>query len=104
MRALFFGVGVVLLVLAGGTAVAQILSLITIGQYEPIAVGSVWFSLHGNSLVGFQAIVEKSLSPSMWPPIAYVIQLPAWLVLAIPGLILILAARPRSKGVGLSSR
>ncbi len=104
MRTAFFSLGVILLVLAGGTAVAQILSVITLGYFEPIAIGSIWYSLDGNSLVGFQAIVEKSLAPSLWPPIAYVLQAPAFLVLAIPGLILMLVARPRSRGAGFVSR
>lgn len=70
------------------------------GLYELVtqaaqSLGSIWFRIHGNSLVGFQALIEKRISPTAWPPIQALLTWPAWLVLITPGLILALLCWPR---------
>src|SRR5918994_5482012 len=83
------GLGLVLLLLAAASALAEIVMLAR-GAPSMISLGWLWFQIHGNSLVGFQALIEKSISPAVWPPIQYVLTLPAWLVLGIPGVLLAL--------------
>ena len=76
-------IGFVLLLRAAASALAGVV----IGTDVPhgtLSVGWLWFQLHGNSLVGFQALIEKGLGPQVWPPIQAVLAAPAWLVLGVP--------------------
>jgi hypothetical protein len=84
--------GFVLLLLAAASALAEIIMLAQ-GAPGTISLGWIWFQIHGNSLVGFQALIEKSISPAVWQPIQYLLTLPAWLVLGIPGVIFGLSCR-----------
>jgi hypothetical protein len=88
-------VGSVLLLLAAASALAGIV-MAAQGARGPLSLGWLWFQIHGNSLVGFQALVEKSVSPAAWPPIQSLLTWPAWLVLGVPGVLLGLCClRPR---------
>jgi hypothetical protein len=98
VRRFGFGFGLALVVIAAATAVAQLFSLLAHGSYTPIALGSIWYSAHANSLVGFQALVEKQLWPALWPAILWLLQLPAWLVTGILGALLLVACRRRGRG------
>jgi hypothetical protein len=89
MRGFGFWLGVILL--AGG-ALAGLYELAT---HATQSLGSIWFQIHANSLVGFQALIEKRISPMVWPPIQALLIWPAWLVLIPPGLILALLCWPR---------
>ena len=90
--------GLVLLVFAAATAVAQLLSLVTGAVAPPVTLGSLWAAVSANSLVGFQALVEQSLSPSLWPPILWLLLLPAWAPVGLLGLLLLLVGRGRGHG------
>jgi hypothetical protein len=92
MKKLGCGLGFVLLLLAAASALAEIVTVARGGQ-GLISLGWIWFQIHGNSLVGFQALIEKSISPAVWQPVQYLLTLPAWLVLGIPGVILGLCCR-----------
>jgi hypothetical protein len=98
VRRFGFGLGLVLATLAAAVAVAQLFSLLARGGYAPITLGTLWYNVHANSLVGFQALIEKSLSPALWPPILWLLGLPAWLLLGAIGAVLLLTARPRRRG------
>ena len=100
MRRLGYIIGLGLLILAGASLVAQLLALWASDTYRPISIGSMWFSLHGNSLVGFQAVVESTLGTVVWTPIQFVLTLPAWISLAVPGALLAFLCRPRQRGLG----
>jgi len=100
MRRLGYIIGLGLLILAGASLVAQLLALWASDTYRPISIGSMWFSLHGNSLVGFQAVVERTLGTVVWTPIQFVLTLPAWISLAVPGALLAFLCRPRQRGLG----
>lgn len=93
MRRLGYGIGFVLLLLAAATLVAQLFSFLAQGGYQPIALGSIWYEVHANSLVGFQALIEQRVSPAVWPPIQWLLGLPAWLVLGVLGAVLFFACR-----------
>lgn len=98
MKRFFFGLGLMLVIVAAATAVAQLLSYLAQGAYQPIALRSIWDTMHAGSLEGFQAVVEQSISPGAWPPLLWLLELPAWLVLGVVGLLLVLAGRRRGRG------
>lgn len=98
MRSFLFGLGVTLLIGAGACAVAEVMHLTMGASYQRVSLGSIWFGINGNSLVGFQALIEKSISPMVWAPIQLVLTVHAWLVLAPIGLILVLTCRQRNRG------
>ena len=100
MRRLGYVIGFVLLIVAAAAAVAQILYLVTGDTYRPVSMGSMWYAVNGNSLVGFQALIEKNLGSMVWAPIQFLLTLPAWISLAVPGLLLVLLCRPRERNFG----
>lgn len=98
MRGFFYVLGIILLLAAGGCAVAELLHMTAGTGYRPVSLGSIWFNIHGNSLVGFQALIEKQVSPAVWGPIQFILEIPAWLILAPLGLVLAIACKPRPRG------
>jgi hypothetical protein len=88
-------VGVVLLLLAAASALVGI--VMAQAAPGPISLGWLWFQIHGNSLVGFQALIEKGVSPAAWPPIQSLLTWPLWLVLGVPGVLLALCCLRRRR-------
>jgi hypothetical protein len=97
MRKFGYWLGVGLLVAGAAAAVAEFLTTLQ-GAPATLSIGAMWFRIHANSLVGFQALIEKGVSPAVWPPIQWLLTLPTWLVLAPPGLLLVLLCRNRMRG------
>ncbi len=61
-----------------------------LGMYRFAAIGAIWAEIHANSLVGFGAVVEKSISPELWSEVLVpLLSQPAWLVLGAPGALLV---------------
>ncbi len=61
-------------------------ALAALAMYQFAAVGAIWADIHANSLVGFGAVVEKSISPELWSEVLVpLLSQPAWLVLGAPG-------------------
>ena len=89
MKRTWCGLGIVLLLLAAASALAGSVMLAE-GARGGFSLGSLWYQIHGNSLVGFQALIEKGVSPAVWPPIQSLLTWPSWLVLGIPGVLLAL--------------
>jgi hypothetical protein len=89
MKKLGCGLGFVLLLLAAASALAEIVMLAR-GSHTVISIGWLWFQIDGNSLVGFQALIEKGVNPALWPPIQAVLTWTVWLALGIPGVLLAL--------------
>ena len=100
MRQVGYVIGLAFLILAGASLVAQLFAVWGSGAYRPISIGSIWYSLNGNSLVGFQGLIERNLGAMVWAPIQFVLTMPAWLSLAVPGAILALLCRPQQRGLG----
>jgi hypothetical protein len=96
MRTFCSWCGVGLLIAGAAVALAEILTVVQ-GAPATLSPGAIWFKIHGNSLVGFQALIEKGPLPSLWLPIQYLLTLPTWLILVPPGLVLVLACRTRSR-------
>ncbi len=97
MRQLGHALGTLLLLLAASAAVAQLLMVWATGGFEAVSLGRIWYNIHANSLVGFQALVESSLGPWAWGPVRFLLGIPAFIVLAVPGFLLWLAGRGRSR-------
>jgi hypothetical protein len=99
VRRFGYGLGLALAVLAAAALVAQLFSLLAHGGYVPVSLGSVWYGVHANSLVGLQALIENRLAPAAWPPVFWLLQLPAWLVAGVLAAVLLLACgRRRGRG------
>ena len=96
MRTICAWCGVILLVIGAAAALAELLTLVQ-GAPATLSPGAIWFRLHANSLVGFQGLIERGLSPLIWPPIQWLLTLPTWLVLVPPGLLLVLVCRDRRR-------
>jgi hypothetical protein len=90
--------GVLFIIFAGACIVAEILHLVVGDGYSPVAIGEIWYAIDGNSLVGFQALIEKSISPYLWTPIQSLLSWPGWLVAGVPALLLMISCRPRPRG------
>ncbi len=100
MRQLARGLGLVLLVLGAAAAVAEVLMLVASGGESRISVGTIWYALAANSLVGFQAAVERTGGELGRDLALGALALPAWLVLGALGLALRLLGRPERRGLG----
>ena len=96
MRRFGYWLGVGLLVASAAAAVAELFTMLQ-GAPARLSIGAIWFRIHANSLVGFQALIEKQLSPVLWPPIQWLLTVPAWLVLVPPGVLLVLLFRDRGR-------
>jgi hypothetical protein len=91
-------IGYVLL-LAGIAALgAEIYRSLEAGHWVLLPFGEIWATIDIESLNIVQAGLERHVHPLLWDPVLLSIVLaPAWLVLGLPGLILILIARQRRR-------
>lgn len=104
MRRVGFGLGIGLAVFAAATLVAQLFSYLAQGGYVPVSLAAIWDAIHADSLAGLRGLVEQRLAPALWPPLAWLLGLPAWLVLGVAAGLLLLACRPRRRGYELGGR
>lgn len=87
--------GWVLILAAVAVLGADALAALDSGQFAPRPMGQLWFQLDPGSLNLMQAVVQRYLHPSIWDPgIVSVLLLPAFVVLAVPGVLLALLCRP----------
>lgn len=60
----------------------------------------VWSAVHQNSLAALQPLIERP-APWLWDPVAVtILQQPAWLVLAVIGILLIVIGRKKKPLIG----
>lgn len=80
----------ILVALFGGLAllffVLDALGYSMSGVWQMTALGQRWFEFHKNSLLLIQPAIERHLSPALWPPIAWTLTKPAWLVALVPAI------------------
>ena len=70
------------------------------GGYRLISGGELWFMFDGNSLVGFQALIEKQIAPWLWSDIVLpVLRGPAWAIPLVPAALLLLLSRRRHRKI-----
>ena len=66
------------------------------GGYRLIPGGELWARADANSLVGFQALIEKGVAPWLWSDIVLPVLLgPAWAIPLVPALLLLLLGARR---------
>ena len=100
MQRLAFWLGTGLLLAGAAAAVAEVLTLVASGGASRVSLGGVWYALSANSLVGFQAAVERHLGEPAGNVLVALLALPAWLVLGLLGLALRLLGRGGRRGFG----
>ena len=62
------------------------------------ALGEHWFKLHPASLNTAQAAVERHVNPTLWDPVIItILQMPAWAVFGVLGLLLYIGGRKRKR-------
>ena len=93
-------VGVVLGLVFFAALGHEIYGAATGSGYRLISGGELWFRFDGNSLVGFQALIEKNIAPWLWSDIVLpVLRGPAWAIPLVPAaLLLLLTWRRRQYG------
>lgn len=96
MKQYGYWLGVGLLVAGSAAALAELFTILQ-GAPSTLGLGEIWFRIHANSLVGFQAMIEQRLSPVVWTPIQWLLALPAWLLLVPPGLALVFLCRDKAR-------
>jgi hypothetical protein len=97
MRTFGYGLGLALVLAGAAVGVAELFTIVQ-GAPSTLSLGAMWYRLHANSLVGFQALIENGLSPALWPPVQVLLTVPAWLLLVPLGLLLLVLCRPRGAG------
>lgn len=100
MRQVARWLGLALLVLGAAAAVAEVLTMVASGGASRVSLGAVWYALGANSLVGFQAAVERAGGEIGQQILLALLALPAWLVLGLLGAALWLLGRPSGRGLG----
>jgi hypothetical protein len=96
MRSFGYWLGVVLLIAGAAAALADLVAVAR-GAPTIFSPGAIWFRINANSLVGFQALIEKGPLPWLWPPVQELLILPTWLILVPPGALLVFACRGGSR-------
>jgi hypothetical protein len=91
-------VGWLLIALALMAAGAEAVASLRAGEWQPMALGQLWYDLDRGSLNLMQSVVQRNLHPAIWDPgVIAVLQWPAWLVALIPAAILLVLTR-RQRG------
>ena len=68
------------------------------GSYELFSFGEAWYLVHSESLNMLQAGVQRHVAPWIWDLILLpILTLPLWVVLAVPALLLLWMAKPRTR-------
>ncbi len=61
-------------------------------------LGQLWFEIDNGSLNLVQAVIQRYIFPELWDPvIVSMLLLPAWLVFAIPAIVLTVLFRRRKQ-------
>jgi len=84
-----------LLILAAVAAFGRdVFGWLDTGQWDSKLVGELWYELHRDSLQLLQPAIERYVLPALWSYVIFPILLaPAWLVFAVPGIVLLLLPR-----------
>jgi hypothetical protein len=91
MRIVVRLVGLVLLAVALWAGVIQFHLWAETGRFIPLALGQMWFDRDPSSLNLAQAVIERYVWPPLWDPVILtVLRWPAWAVMGLPALILLI--------------
>ena len=73
------------------------LALLELGTFDPTPLGQVWADIHRDSLLLLEPGIVRHVHPALWEWIVFpLLQTPAALIFAIPGVALALAARSQT--------
>ena len=68
------------------------------GDYHIVAFGELWYGISPGSLNLVQAGVQRHFNPALWDDaLRPILLLPAWAVLGVPGVLLLLLVRRRAR-------
>jgi len=82
-------IGWILVLAAIAILAGDIIAWINEGTLTFVAAGELWFTWHDSSLNLIQAVTQRYVLPQLWDPVLVTVLLwPAFLVVAVPGLIL----------------
>jgi hypothetical protein len=66
------------------------------GTWRMIPTGQRWYDINRSSLLLIQPAIERHVARWLWSPvITTILQWPAWAVLGVPGIVLLLIGRRR---------
>ncbi len=92
-------IGWLLIVLAVATAGHEGITSLDAGAYDILAFGELWAKIDIASLNLVQAVVQRHIWPFLWDGVILnLLLLPAWAVLSVPGIVMVLAFRVRGGG------
>ncbi len=91
--------GWLLIVLAVAAAGHEGIASLDAGAYDKLAFGELWAKIDIASLNLVQAVIQRYIVPELWDGVIQPILLfPAWAVLSVPGILLVLGFRVREGG------
>jgi len=98
MRSLCRVLGLIAAGLAAALLARDLFVLVRSGNWAPIDVGAVWWTLHPGSLQLAEPAIARHIHPFLWDPVMLGVLLsPAWLVLGVLAILLLLAGRRRRR-------
>ena len=89
------------LLIAGALLAAgrEIVRSLEAGHWLPITAGELWAGIDFASLNLVQAVIQRYLHPAIWEPgVVTLLLWPAWIVLLVPGVLLVVLFRRRDTG------
>lgn len=92
---IILALGFILLVYDGARYIAN-------NKVDFTSVGYVWNSIHQDSLLKLQPLVERQVAPWVWQDVLqpYVLTQPAWAFLGVIGVLLMLIGRKKRRLIG----
>ncbi len=98
MRKILRAFGIFLLCLAIVVGVKDLYQWYQTNDFTLTDLGSFWYSFHPNSLQLLEPAVTRYLNPFLWDPIFITVLLyPATSVFGLPGLLLVLLTRDKTR-------
>ena len=77
------------LVIAATAVSFELFELLRTSAWHPIMADQFWHNLHAESLDSIRIFVQREVHPALWDwVISPILQLPAWMVAGVPGLLL----------------
>lgn len=100
LRIVFQLIGLILTGIAVFLLGSDLFALYKTGAFQPVDTGSLWFSIHKDSLQLAEPAIARYLHPWLWHPLITTMLLwPAFVVIGAPGVLLLLLTgrSPRRK-------
>ena len=101
MRRVVKGVGWVLVILCAGMLCFDLVRTVVAGDLLITDLGTLWFEIHPTSLQQAEPAVARYLWPFLWHPIiTTLLLLPAFAVIGVAGVLLVILGRGSGRGDG----